>query len=215
MSGETTSEFATEAEDARERIAATIDELQDRLDPRRIVGEAVGTVKAQGSDLVEEGVRLLRANPVVAAGAALAIGLAVLGQQRLKRATVDLGEGYEAYSDYDDDYAAREKGDAKGERFALLRERTRGSVSDNPLVAVIVGLAAGALLGAIFPETASERRLMATSSSKVTAAARAAARKAREELATARTKVADVTTHARGAVQSVVGAARSEFGDGR
>ena len=206
-----TSQIEVEAEDTRERIAATIDELQGRLDPRRIVGDAVSNVSSQGSDLIEEAVRLLRAHPVAAAGLGIAVGLAFLGQNRLKRATVDLGEAYESYSDYDDDYSPAKAGDAKGQRFALLRGKAATRVEDNPMVAVVVGLAAGALLGAIFPETESERRLMATSSAKLGAAARAAADTARDELAVARSKVGDVAGHARSAVQSVVGAARSEF----
>ena len=207
MADDTTS-FADEAEGTRERISATIDELQDRLSPRRIVGDAVGSVQSSGADLVNQGVALLRQHPLAFAAAGLAIGLVALGRNRLSHATVDLGETSEPYSDYDDDYAPQ----PTTERFALLRGKAGARVEDNPMVAIVVGIAAGALLGALFPETERERRMFGASASKVTAAAKAAVASAREELATARDKVADVTGHAKSAVQSVVGAAKSELG---
>ena len=215
MSGDdTNTDYAGEAEDTRERIAATIDELQDRLNPRRIVGDAVGSVQAQGADLLNEGLRLVKAHPAIVAGAGLAIGIALLGNSKLRRAKVDLGDNYETYSDYDDDYSSNTGPvEGGGERFALLRDRAGTSIEDNPLVAIIVGVAAGALLGALFPETASERRLMGEASGRVAAAARAAARTARDELATMGEKVADATGHAKAAVQSVVDAAKTEFHD--
>ena len=207
-----TSNFADEAEDTRERISATIDKLQDRLNPRRIVGDAVGSVQSSSAELINQGIALVRAHPMAFAGAGLAIGLAVLGRDRLSKATVDLGSANESYSDYDDDYSAGTVREPASERFALLRDRAEARIEDNPLVAIIVGIAAGALLGALFPETERERRLLGASTSRLTAAAKAAAAAAREEIATARAKVADVTGHAKAAVQSVVGAAKSELG---
>lgn len=210
MADDTTG-FVAEAEDTRERIAATIDELQDRLNPRRIVGDAVDSVQAGGADLIAQGVGLVKSHPVIVAAAGLAVGLVVLGSNRLSKATVDLGDTHESYSDYDDDYTLR-AAEPANERFALLRGKAGARIEDNPLIAIIVGVAAGALLGALFPETERERRLLGASASKVTAAAKAAVASARDELATARDNVAGVTEHAKSAVQSVVGAAKSEFG---
>lgn len=210
MADDTTT-LVGEAEDTRERISATIDELQDRLNPRRIVGDAVGSVQSGGADFLNHAVGLVRAHPGLAAAAGLAVGLVLLGSNRLSKATVDLGDTHESYSDYDDDYSLRASEPAN-ERFALLRGKAGARIEDNPIVAIVVGVAAGALLGALFPETERERRLLGASASKVSAAAKAAVASAREELATARDKVADVTTHAKSAVQSVVGAAKSELG---
>jgi ElaB/YqjD/DUF883 family membrane-anchored ribosome-binding protein len=205
-----TNTIASDAEDTRERIAATIDELQDRLDPRRIVGDAVGSVRNTGTDLLDQGMALVKGHPIALAAGVLAVGIVALGRDRLSKATVNVGDG-ETYSDYDDDYAPHGATEAAGQRFTLLRGEAGDRIGDNPLISVLVGLAAGALLGALFPETERERQLFSASSERIRAAAVAAARTAKDELATAKNKVGDVTTHARGAVNSVVGAAKNEF----
>jgi len=208
MAADNTSSIAGEAQDTRDRIGATIDELQDRLSPRRIVGDAVDSVQASGQELLDKGLGLARAHPAAIAAVAVAAGLAVFGSQRLKHARVDLGDRNESYSDYDDDYADRVA--TEGEHFALLRE-SGSAVADNPLVAVLIGLAAGALLGALFPETERERRLLGASADRFSAAAKAAARTAREELSAVVGKAGDVTSQAKAAVQSVVDAAKGEL----
>jgi ElaB/YqjD/DUF883 family membrane-anchored ribosome-binding protein len=205
-----TNNFADEADDTRERIAATIDQLQDRLNPRRIVGDAVGSMQSSGANLMNSGGRLLQDHPVAAIAAVIGIGVAVLGRGKLQRATVDLGDEHESYSDFEDDYRA---GSGASQRFALTRQGAGGTIEENPVVAIVLGLAAGALLGYVFPETAKERELLGASSDRLKAAARAAAGAARDELSTARNKVGDVATHAKSAVQSVVGAAKQELQD--
>ncbi len=204
---DSTSHIAGDAEDTRERISATIGELQERLSPRRIVGDAVGSVQTSGQELLQSSLGLARAHPAMLAAAGVALGVALLGGRKLRGAKVNFGDQSESYSDYDDDY---EDKPASGERFALLRE-TGSAAGDNPLIAVVIGLAAGALIGALFPETERERRLLGASADRVGAAARAAARAAREELGVAGEKVADVAAQARSAVQSVVEAAKGEL----
>ena len=199
---DSTSSIAEDAEGTRERISATIDELQDRLNPRRIVGDAVGSVQASGAELLNSGLGVAKAHPALLAASGLAIGVALLGSSRLKRVRVDLGDASESYSDYEDDYEGR----APRERFAVQRQEP--ATGSGPLGAVLLGLAAGALIGVLFPETERERRLLGASADRLAAAARAAARTARDELGTARDKVGDVTSHARAAVQSVVDAAK-------
>ncbi len=206
-----TSHIAGEAQDTRERISATIDELQERLSPRRILSDAVESVQASGTELLNSGLGLARAHPAVLAGAGIAIGAAMLGNRKLRGAKVNLGDQSESYSDYDDDYDDRAGGgEVGGEHFALQRQSS-SPLSDNPLIAVAIGLAAGALLGALFPETERERRLLGASADRLGAAARAAARTAREELGVAGEKVADVAAQAKSAVQSVVDAAKGEL----
>lgn len=209
MAADDTNSIAGEAEDTRERISATIDELQDRLSPRRIVGDAVGSVQQGGQDLLNQGLGLAKAHPAILAVAGLALALAVFGGSKLKGARVNLGSESESYSDYDDSYEDH----SEGERFALLRTSTEAA-SDNPLIAVAVGLAAGAFLGALFPETESERKLFGETSARIGNAARAAARTASEELAAVRDNVGGVTSQAKSAVQSVVDAAKTELHGG-
>ncbi len=202
MSGdETVNNYVGEAEDTRERIAATIDELQDRLNPRRIVGDAAASVQAGGVDLLNEAVRLVRAHPVIVAGAGLAVGLALVGGNRLSKATVDLGDGYEAYSDYDDDYSANSSGNT-GQRFALTRDGASAAIGRNPLIAIFVGLVAGAALGALFPETEGERRLLAGLGDRLSDAER-----------TACAKVNDAAHDASAAMHSTVDGVTAELHD--
>ena len=206
-----TSHIAGEAQNTRDRISATIDELQERLSPRRMINDAIESVQTGGAEMINSGLGLARSHPAMIAGAGVAIGVALLGGSKLRGARVDLGDQSESYSDYDDDYDGRSGGgEAGAERFALLRQ-TGSSVGNNPLVAVVIGLAAGALLGVLFPETERERRLLGASADRLGAAAKAAARTAREELGVAGEKVADVAAQAKSAVQSVVDAAKGEL----
>ncbi|QXQ07967.1 DUF3618 domain-containing protein [Sphingosinicellaceae bacterium] len=199
MAADDTSRIAGEAEDTRERISATLDELQDRLNPRRIVSEAVDSVQAGGADLLKSGRDLVRGHPVTLAAGGLAIGLALLGTTRLRSARVNFGDDSESYSDYDDSYEDR-RSEPASERFALLRGPNT-SFGGNPFVGVLVGLAAGALMGALFPETESERRLLGDTGHRLADAARE--------------KVDDLTGQAKSAVQSVVDAAKNELGGHR
>ena len=196
---DTTSNIAVEAEDTRERISATLDELQDRLSPRRIVGDAVDSVQSGGADLLKSGLEAARAHPVSLAVAGVAIGLALLGGSRLRGARVNLGDDSESYSDYEDRYESQ-RAQPASERFALLRGNTQ-AISGNPFIGVLVGLAAGALVGALFPETESERRLLGDAGERLAASARG--------------KVNELTGQAQSAVQSVVDAAKGELGGGK
>lgn len=195
---DTTSHIAGEAEDTRERISATLDELQDRLNPRRIVGDAVDSVQAGSADMLKSGLDMVRAHPASLAVAGVAVALAVFGTTRLRGARVNFGDDSESYSDFEDSYEPRRSQPA-GERFALLRGSS-ASYGSNPFIGVLVGLAAGALMGALFPETEteSERRLLGDTGDRLAAAARG--------------KVDDLTGQARSAVQSVVDAAKGELG---
>jgi hypothetical protein len=60
-----------------------------------------------------------------------------------------------------------------------------GEATGNPLVSILIGLAAGAALGAIFPATETERRVLGDAGSRIGDAARAAARRAVDDIGTA------------------------------
>ena len=158
MTDAATSEIAREADATRERITATFDELQQRLAPQALMHTAIdgalGKVSNTGASAAAAAKRLLKEHPVALAGSAAAVGLALVGRNKLAHAKVDL-DGYEPYSDYDDGYGANM---ALADPVARLR---RGGalldrVAAQPLTAMAVGLAAGALIGALLGAT--ERR---------------------------------------------------------
>ena len=166
----------TQADAARQKVAATIDELQDRLSPRRILGDAVERAQTQGNELAGQARDLVKAHPLAIGAIGVAIGLALFARSRLAGAKVNLGDSYQGYTDYDDSYGAveippapydDEAGDDEAvpvrKRVAALAGVASEKLEDNPLVAIVVGLAAGAVLGALFPTTASENRLVAGS----------------------------------------------------
>ncbi|MGL4541782.1 MAG: hypothetical protein ACRCUI_04640 [Polymorphobacter sp.] len=118
--------------------------------------------------------RLLGNHPIATAGVGLGLGLALLAQNRLAHAEVDIAGDYEPYSDFDDGYVAKA---ARTEAAAAA-----GTIEENPLAAVLSGLAAGALIGALFPDSRTEDRFIGGPSDRVAAAAKAAAQAARLEL---------------------------------
>lgn len=184
MADETTL-IAREAEVTRERISATVDDLQYRLSPRTIVNDAVDQLGASGAHAVAELRTRVAAHPVALAAAGLAIGVALLARSRISRATIEYGDSYAAYSDYDDNYAdSLDDGvDASARaRLGAIGDRAAGTVDDNPLAVVAVGLATGALLGTIIPLSATEHQLFGAARARLAAAGTAAIDAAKLEL---------------------------------
>lgn len=222
--------YAAEADATRERIASTIDEIQDRLDPRRMLTDAVDKMTTSSSQLAVHARETLKAHPLAVGAGVAAIGLALLARNRLANARVNLGEISGDYTDYDDGFGFAEAPSASydgtedydtrnvGDRARILAARAEDGVAANPLVSIILGLAAGAALGAFFPTSETERRALGETSQKLGAAARAAARRAADELDAAglsveavKARAGDAGRKARAAVRSVADAARDEF----
>ncbi len=205
------------ADDARARIATTIDAIQDKLDPRRILGDALDRAQDGSKDLIGKASASLRAHPFAIGAAITAVGLALLTRRQLSNAKVNLGDGttdYTDYTDYDDDYAPAPHGIVDEDDGDDAKEKPETS----PLVSILVGLAAGAALGALLPTSDAERRVLGETGKRLGAAARAAARRAGDELDAAglsvdsvRARASDATRKARAAARSVVDAARDEF----
>lgn len=63
------------AEAARARLAATLVDLQARLNPKALAREAVGELKEAAQEIARDGLDSLKRHPVTLAGAAAAIGL--------------------------------------------------------------------------------------------------------------------------------------------
>jgi ElaB/YqjD/DUF883 family membrane-anchored ribosome-binding protein len=133
MGSEAVDRHAAEADEARARMTATIDEIQERLDPRRIASDAA------------------KAHPLAMGAAAAAVGLALLARRGLSRARLDLGDDLASYSDYEDGYGYAEARLLDDEVRPRPKRRVDEAVDANPVISVIVGIAAGALLGLIFP----------------------------------------------------------------
>ena len=74
-----------EAELARQRLTATVGELQHRLSPGTLAGNAWEGVKDKSGELADDAVEAVRARPV-AAGAALGAVLLFLARSPIKSA---------------------------------------------------------------------------------------------------------------------------------
>lgn len=182
MGSEPVERLAAESVEARNRIAATIDEIQDRIDPRRIVNEAASKAVVGSRQAVSVVAETARAHPLAIGAGIVAIGLALLARDRLSKATVNLGDDLAAYTDYDDGYgydeaayvATNDDDDTPPVRKRGIIAKSSDTVEANPIVAIIVGLAAGAAFGALFPTTEAERKLMGEAGDRLGDAARRA-----------------------------------------
>lgn len=206
------------AEAARTRVSGTIDDIQTRLDPRRIVGDAVAKVQDSSRALANSAGEAAKAHPLAIGASVVALGLALLARNKLAGATVNLGDGTADYTDYDDGYADDGLTLTTAPRAQAFVSDARDSVTASPGVAILMGLVAGAALGALLPVSESERRTLGETSDRLGAAARAAARRAVEEfddaglsLGSVKAKAAEASRKARAAAKSVADAARAEL----
>ena len=78
MSDTDTRSAAEQAEAARARIAATVEDIQDRLSPSRIIGDAASDLQNRGSELIDSGAQLVRRHPVALSLIGLSLGLLLL-----------------------------------------------------------------------------------------------------------------------------------------
>lgn len=179
------------ASDARQRINATIDEIQDRLNPRRIMAEGLERMTESSAQFAVTARDTARAHPLALGAAAAAVGLALLARNRLAKARVDLGDDLGNYTDYDDGFGFAETAPEASEprqraRIAApTKEEDEDETPGNPVVSILIGLVAGAALGAIFPATDAERRVLGDAGSRLGDAARNAARRTADELGSA------------------------------
>ncbi|QYE34238.1 MULTISPECIES: DUF3618 domain-containing protein [Sphingosinicellaceae] len=182
-----TATLEREAESTRERIASTIDDLQARLSPRALVDNAVDSLNASSSRAFESVKGAAMAHPIAIAGAGLAAGIALLARSKVKRATIEYGDSYAAYADYDDGYAANLAADdipagPARQRIEAIQHKAHVAVDDNPLTVVLVGVATGALIGAIMPVSDIEYAAFGDIGARLEAAGDAAIASAKVEL---------------------------------
>lgn len=176
--------FETEAAETRERMAATIDDLQARLSPKALVDNAIGSLSSAGSHAVESMRGAATGHPLILGAIGLAVGVGLLARSRVHHAAVEYGDSYAAYADYDDGYAENlaDKGrsGARGHLDAM-QEQAHATVDDNPLAVLVVGIATGALLGAVIPVSSVELTMFGEVRSRIAAAGDAALNVAKSE----------------------------------
>jgi hypothetical protein len=189
MSANPVETAATAADIARGRVTTTMDDIQQRLDPRRIVGDAVARVQTGSRALAVQAGDAAKAHPVALGAAVLALGLALLARNQLSKAKVDL-EGAADYTDYDDGYGDETAYDDRSPPSPAPSSNagsTSASSADsaaiaNPGVSIIIGLLSGAILGALLPVSQAERRTLGETAHRLGAAAKSAANAAGDAL---------------------------------
>lgn len=135
MSARKIDELTAEVTAARDRLTATLADVRARTDPAALAHEAMDYAADKGRLLAERAKSVAAAHPLAIGAGVAAIGLALFARQKLKTARIDLGDDY---TDYDDSFATSPE--------------TEDAPAHNPLVSVLLGLAAGALLGALSGE---------------------------------------------------------------
>ncbi len=162
----TIEDLARAADDAGAALVEEVNDLSDRLAPRRLVDDALGVVKTRGASLAREAGGAVKAHPLVTAAAVAAVGLAVYAGSRIVNAELDIDHDLDGYTDYDDtalSAAANPEG-----RTTALAEDARAVVKENPVVAILAGLAAGAALAMLFPTGSAEKRSLGALARRVT-----------------------------------------------
>lgn len=83
-----TAMYESDAEQVRERIASTVDDLQHRLNPRNMVNGAVSgaveTLQDRSRELVDGAKSTVREHPIAASAIALTAAALLVGRKRLK-----------------------------------------------------------------------------------------------------------------------------------
>lgn len=78
-----------EARLARARLAETMGEIQERLNPRNLLSEAWEEVRERGQEMADQAVHLARSKPVATSAVAVA-GIALLAREPIWRALATL-----------------------------------------------------------------------------------------------------------------------------
>jgi hypothetical protein len=155
----TIEDLARAADDAGARLADGVNDLADRLAPRQLADDALALVRGRGGALARgAGVAItgaVKAHPLVTAAAVGAVALAVVAGRRIATAELDIDRDLDGYTDYDDTALT---GAALADGAAATADAARDLVAENPLVAILGGLAAGAALAMLFPASDAERR---------------------------------------------------------
>lgn len=157
----TIEDLARAADDAGAALADEVNELTTSLTPRRIMDDALDVVKARGAGLARDAGDVVKSHPIATGAAVAAIGLALYAGSRISKAEIDLGNDLDTYSDYDDNGLAIAA-------ESNVAEEARELVKENPVVAILAGIAAGAALALLFPTSTAEKRSLGALARRLT-----------------------------------------------
>ena len=153
-----TTALEDEAEDTRDRIAAAIDGLQDRLSPTAIVNRTVEQITSTGSEAVASVKQSFGTHPAMFAVGGAAIGLAVLLRGR---ASAKKPSENDLPGDVQPTPASTQR---PHQQLAAGRSR-------EPLLGAAFSAVAGAVLAQILPVSTAERQLLDKTDHKLATAA--------------------------------------------
>ncbi len=160
MTSEATIEdLARAADDAGAALADEINDLGERLAPRQLVDDALETVKTRGLDLAREAGSTIKAHPIATGAAIAAVGLALYAGSRIANAELDIDRDLEGFTDYEDAALVQASGGGVD---------ARELVKENPVVAILAGVAAGAALALLFPTSTAEKRSLGALARRIT-----------------------------------------------
>lgn len=131
-----TSMYESDAEQTRERIASTVDNLQHRLKPRNMVSGAVGSLQDRGVDLLDNAKQIVREHPVAVSLVGLSVGLLLLNRNRIAGRDSYSFDAYEDVygGDMNDGYdATADETNGRPGMWSRVRDRAstaRSSMSD-------------------------------------------------------------------------------------
>lgn len=169
--------LSQEIDETRADVGETLDALQAKLSPRRLIDEAVTYAGEQGYEIARRLGQLVKDHPVPVALAGAGL-LAVLAVRRSRDGADLYSEGYVLAEDYDpsleegaEGSGLRAAGSSARERASrasgAVRRRARraGSgfarvLNEQPLLVGAVGAAIGAAIAAMLPPSDTEDELL-------------------------------------------------------
>ena len=176
----TIEDLARAADDAGAALAQDAGDLADSLAPRRLMDDAVSAVKIRSAGLARDAGGAVKSHPLVSGAAVIAVGLALYAGSRISRAELDIDRDLDGYTDYEDTAltaaavesagaasgigrtakakAAKARAASAGATDTGVADDARALVKENPVIAILAGLAAGAALALLFPTSGGEKR---------------------------------------------------------
>lgn len=165
-----------EVEQARARLGRTANELSDRLSPGELFEQALGMIREHGGEFGRNLGSQVKNNPMPMVLSSLGISWMMMSSGKAG-ATHSTQEEHTTAGDRAQDAGANMKESAQSARDSLER-----FYREQPLIAGSLGIAIGAALGALVPETEMEDDVLGEASDRSVEAAKSTAAKEYDEL---------------------------------